>query len=44
VCLEVVLVLERLAEDAVVVDLAIDRQRHRLLLVNQRLRARICLS
>jgi hypothetical protein len=41
VCLEVVGRLEALAEDAVVVDFAIDGERDSLLLVDQGLRTRV---
>jgi len=41
VCLEVVRLLQALAENTVVVNLAIDRQRHGLLVVDKRLSARI---
>jgi hypothetical protein len=41
VCLEVVWLLEALAEDSVVVDFAIDSQRDSLLLVDERLSARV---
>jgi hypothetical protein len=43
VCLELVRCLEALAEDAVVVDLAVDRQRDGSLLVDERLGARVWL-
>jgi hypothetical protein len=42
VCLELVRCLEALAEDAVVVNLAVDRQRDGSLLVDERLGARVC--
>ena len=41
-CLEVVSVLEALAEDTVVVNLAVDRQRDGLVVVDQGLGARVC--
>lgn len=41
-CLELVGLLQALAEDAVVVDLAVDGQRDGSLLVDERLRARVC--
>ena len=40
-CLEVVRVLEALAEDAVVVNLAVDGERDGLLVVDKRLCARV---
>ena len=42
VCLELVRCLEALAEDTVVVDLAVDGQRDGSLLVDERLSARVC--
>jgi hypothetical protein len=41
VCLEVVWLLETLAEDSVVVDLAVDCKRDGSLIVDERLRARV---
>jgi hypothetical protein len=42
VCLEVVRLLQALAEDAVVINLAIDSQRDRLVFADKRLSARVC--
>jgi uncharacterized protein YkvS len=41
VCLEVVWVLEGLAENSVIVDLAVDSQRDGSLIVDERLSARV---
>jgi hypothetical protein len=41
VCLKVILLLEALAEDAVIVDFAVDGQRYGSLIVDERLSTRV---